>query len=658
MQLAGVARSRAAASSVALILALAACGGSTPSGAVVSPATSPAAPTTGLTSAVPSSGSAPGLIDLTGAEAADPAAAARRELEIVRQVRDDAGMPALIGHSGPAAFAALDAIEAGFGTTLLEAASAAIASRGTPPLAAGDPLAGQVASLDARPAQGRIVPGAIDVSLFADTGFTANAIMSLYAGLVERAAESQSGSLPKSEHFDKTADGLRQVVDLSSTITIQTGGGRVTADITMTATDNISDAASGSFVALYTSTAHGHFDVNACPDANGVGEGTYTFETKHELNDVSGTSNGRSGGGRAVEAPFKLIDGDDAHLQRIEATLDLAADAHGPGSAGGPGPTGPFDWNASQQTQIVMPAGGGTTGSGAAPSVTGSGGASAGGALFFTSAMAQLFLAEVGKEAQSFWRSGKCIELKPSDDTRKVQPNEQIDLTVEAAHAFTGEAVKAPIVAKFTGMQSIEPVDQPVDPPAHYTFKAGAHRDDKGTIDLTQTSKRGIGLRQIVFTVEMAALVASIDSTLHVDFAGNVYDTTIRLPPLDLTPTDGSYRGEGTVHTTTTYTPPAGCSPVTYQGTFQSQVTARIDPADPTQALVRVGFTPGPVKTEHIVCGGRSQAFPGTTNLASWAALSTREIAVPIDGSAHVDTAIPGGTSKITITIKRKTPVR
>ncbi|MEA2653275.1 MAG: hypothetical protein QOI37_502 [Chloroflexota bacterium] len=658
MRLARAVRSRAAASGVTIALLVTACGGSTPSGRITGPVTSPVASTAGTSATIPASGAAAGLIDFTGAETADPAAAAHRELELVRQVRDDAGMPALIGQSGPAAFAALDVIEAAFGKGVLEDASTAIASRRTPPLGAADPLAGQVASLDARPAPGRIVAGAIDVSLFADTGFTANAIMGLYAGLVERAAENQSGTLPKSEHFDKTADGLRQVVDLRTTITVRTGGGRVQADITMTATDNISDATTGSFVGLYTSTAHGHFDVNACPDANGLGVGTYTFETKHELNDVSGASTSRAGGGRKVDAPFKLIDGDDAHLQRIEATLDLAADAHGPGSAGGPGPTGPFDWGASQQLQLVMPAGGGTTGSGAAPTVSGSGGRSASGALFFSSAMAQLFLAEVGKAAQTFWRSGKCIELKPSDDTRKVQPNEQIDLTVEARHAFSADEIKAPIVAKFSGMQSVAPVDQPIDPPAKFTFKAGGHQDDKGTIDLTQTSRRGIGLRQIVFTVNATPLVASIDSTLHVDLAGNVYDTTIHLAPIDLAPAaDGSSRGEGTVHTTTTFTPAAGCNPVTYTGTFQSQVSARIDPVDPTKALVRVGFTPGPVKTEHIVCGGRSQAFPGTTFLGSWAALSTREIPVAIDGSAHVDSAIPGGTSKITITIKRKPPV-
>src|SRR6185295_6267689 len=103
------------------------------------------------------------------------------------------------------------------------------------------------------------------------------------------------------------------------------------------------------FVALYTSSAEGSFDVNACPDAGGIGAGTYTFQTRHELNDVSGSANARSSGGRSVQAPFRLVDGDDAKLLQVEASLDLGADARGPGSPAGTGPEGPIGWEGDQQ---------------------------------------------------------------------------------------------------------------------------------------------------------------------------------------------------------------------------------------------------------------------------------------------------------------------
>lgn len=342
---------------------------------------------------------------------------------------------------------------------------------------------------------------AIDVSLFADTGFTASAIMSLYAQLIQRAAQTQNGTLPRQESFDKTADGLRQQVDLNTTFTIQTGGGRVSADIIMSATDRITDAATGSFVALYTSRSIGHFDVNACPDESGVAEGTYTFETTHELNDVSATDAARSGAGRSVEAPFRLIDGEDAHLVRIEASLDLEADGRGPGSPAGPGPTAPFDWGATQQLQIVMPVGGSTTATGTGINLTGTGGERASGAMLVSSAMAQLFMAQVGREAETFWRKGECIEIRTTEDSRTVSPTETLELEASAVGKFDGQEIDAPIKADFSGKESLEPSGEPQDPPASFTFTAGSQTGDKGTMQLEQVGVRGIGRKTVEFTV-------------------------------------------------------------------------------------------------------------------------------------------------------------
>ena len=437
------------------------------------------------------------------AEAADPAAAGKRELELIREVRESAGMQALIGAEGAAAFADLDAIEDAFGDKLVAEVAAALDAGKIPTAGAADPIVGQLASVGGQPSRAHWSADEIDISIFADTGFTASVIMSLFTGLVERAAENRSGTLPRSETIDKTTGGLRQQVDLSTTFVVQTGGGKVSVDIIMSATDRISDATTGSFVALYTSRSTGHFDVDACPDEQGVAAGTYTFETKHELNDVSTSTASQSGGGRAVNAPFRLIDGEDAHLLEIQADLDLSADARGPGTPGGPGPTAPFDWQAAQQVQIVMPAGGGTGGFGGAATVTGSGGEQAGGVMFLSSAMAQLFIGQVGKEAERFWRSGECVDLVPSEESKKVDPNEQIELTVEAKEALgDGGEIDAPIVATFSGKASLDPAGVPVDTPSKFTFKAGSEPDDKGTIELEQISVRGIGRKTVEFTVE------------------------------------------------------------------------------------------------------------------------------------------------------------
>jgi len=493
-----------------------ACGAPTPSGSAA--AASPA----GGASLEPSTSSpvAPAAGDLIQyPDAADPVTASRLELGLVRQIRDEAGMPALLGDGGPAAFATLDGIEAAYGRKVLLDAANAID---------GTAVLGGKAGMPAAP---RLGPAVIDTSLFAETGFMANALMSMLTTLVQRAGSNGSATVPREEHFQSDEGGLHQDVTLSTTITVKTGDGRASGEVRISATDRITKP-DGTFVALYTSSAEGSFDVNACPDAGGIGAGTYTFQTRHELNDVSGSANARSSGGRSVQAPFRLVDGDDAKLLQVEASLDLGADARGPGSPAGPGPTAPFDWTATQQVDIVMPAAGGTTGSGRDATVSGAGGERAQGSMLTSELFAMLFFGEIGKEAERFWRSGACIDLKPSRDTGTVDPGEQVDLTVTSTSKFGDHGeIKAPIVATFTGKQSLDPNDQPVDAPATFSFEAGPDEGDVGTIDLKQTSKRGIGLRQVVYTVSGKPLLLSLTSKstsdtspLVITYQGSVTD--------------------------------------------------------------------------------------------------------------------------------------
>ncbi|HEY4633741.1 MAG TPA: hypothetical protein VIH00_07465, partial [Candidatus Limnocylindrales bacterium] len=485
-----------------VMVAASACGPAAPATSTPGTGAPPASATAGASAGSSASGAA-GVEPIDYAASADPAAPAQRELQLGAEIRDDAGMVALIGTDGAGAFATLDDLTTEYGRQLVAEVAAGVDSGSILTEDGAQRLDGLVASVDGAPPAVVLPPGVIDVSLFAETGFTASAILTMLTPLVERAGEGVSGELPKQESFDKTDGGLRQQVDLNTTIVIAAGGGKVSADVIMAATDRITNAATGSFVALYTSRSTGHFEVEACPDRNGVAKGTYTFETRHELNDVGGVSATRSVAGRAVNAPFTLHNGDDARLQRIEADLALRADAAGPGTPGGPGPTGPFDWTAALPVHITMPASGGRTAVDAGnATVTGSGGERASGAMGLTSAMAQLFLGQVAAEAERFWRSGECIVLEPSRDTGSVDASETISLVVKARAKFgDGAEIDRPIKAEFDGKESLSPTGQPQPAPATFTFKAGAEKDDKGTIDLEQTSNRGIGKRRVEYTV-------------------------------------------------------------------------------------------------------------------------------------------------------------
>jgi hypothetical protein len=161
--------------------------------------------------------------------------------------------------------------------------------------------------------------------------------------------------------------------------------------------------------------------------------------------------------------------------------------------------------------------------------------------------MAQLFLGAVGREAETYWRSGECVELVPSRDTGTVQPEEKIDLTVTSKAKFDDRGeIKAPIVATFSGKASLDPHDQPQDPPAHFAFKAGKDEGDKGIIDLKQTSRRGIGKRQVVYTVSGKPLLVSVTSKsvanigVTLTYLGTVKD-------LKVTSQGDAYQGTGPI---------------------------------------------------------------------------------------------------------------
>ncbi len=275
------------------------------------------------------------------------------------------------------------------------------------------------------------------------------------------------------------------------------GGGHVGLDLDIASVDSLTEQATNKQIAQLQGTAHGHLDVNACPDTNGVAEGSYELRLHEEL-VRPGSPNAKSE--KDVKAPFRLIDGDDAHLVRIETDVQIDKNAKGPGTPGGD-PGGPFDWTVSATIpEVIAPSGTVTLNGGTWKSDGNATPSQIDGAVNGRRS-AESYLQQIATETEKFWRAGKCINLKPSDDTRAVDPNEAIHLTVDATGRFDGQEIKAPITAAFSGKASLQPTDTPVAPPAAFDFAAGTTQGDKGTIGLTQTGKRGIGKKTVEFTV-------------------------------------------------------------------------------------------------------------------------------------------------------------
>ncbi len=483
---------------VLLAFALVGCGSST------SPATSPApggaGPTTtgqAAQSTGPSSAGGGGgqgafpTPDLPDSEQSTFLAAANAELDLRRRMRDEIYVADVIGNDGAAVITDIEGAEKAFG----EAAMADFVTKTGIDLSASIDVSRPLAMTGDQP------PFEWSGSLFGYTSF----MTSTWLGFAPQAIQNLAGeakfrsqTIEKTETHDSTIGSLKEHLVLTEKVTIGAGEGRLVFDVTLESAAVLTEAATGTEVAKRSSTGTGHFEVNACPDDKGVAEGTYTLVDKEEVTNAAGTSNG---GTASTDATFRLLDGDDAHLIHTEAEANLDAKAHGAKPAGNGGAGEPFDWDASATFKITIPAAGKTTYD-AITNVASTDGTTAKlGYVGWLLAAADHYLAEAAREAEKFWRSGKCIELKPSEESRKVKPNEQVSLTVDSTHKWDKRPVTAPIKAAFNGQTSLSPTDAPQPPPASFTFVAGPKQGDKGTIDLTQTGVRGIGKKTVEFTV-------------------------------------------------------------------------------------------------------------------------------------------------------------
>ncbi|MCI0345679.1 MAG: hypothetical protein L0221_09595, partial [Chloroflexi bacterium] len=219
--------------------------------------------------------------------------------------------------------------------------------------------------------------------------------------------------------------------------------------------------------------------------------------------------------------------------------------AHGPGTPGGD-PGEPFDWGASVAVPAVIDAGGNLSLDGAGATSVGTATDAQYQEVINGYLSAYPILVEIGKAAERFWRDGNCIELTTGESSRSVEPQEEIRIEVDAEGAFDHAAVKAPIVATFSGKEKLEPAGAPVDPPAAFDFTAGSEPGDKGTIELKQTSRRGIGLKTITYTVGSEDLLLKVSGTLNESSIGS--NLTITLEPTTLKRVGGAYQGTALVH--------------------------------------------------------------------------------------------------------------
>jgi hypothetical protein len=564
--------------------------------------------------------------------------AAEAELELIAQMRADAGFAEVLGPDGEAILAAFDQARQDHG----EGALADFAANLGIDLSAANPA---FAALPGAPAfEGPAARAEWSGSLLGETSATMTMVMALMSDVVKISDTTGKGTLVRPEHVVKnpTPD-TTETIDITTTYTIDAGSGMISADVDIDSTDVITDP-SGAQTAGLTATGHGHIDVNACPDANGKVNGTYEVSWEE-------TASGASGSGSATthysnKAPFTIWNSANAQWTRVDTTMNVERGATGPGTASG-------DWNVQATVPMTITAQGKTvigydlaqethTGSATATQVnnTAQGTHSS-----------QQFLAELAKAAQRFYQSGACVELQVSPGSKEVDPEEHVSVSADAFGKFDHAHIAAPITAAFSGKASLEPANTPVDAPATFDFTAGNDPGDVGTITLKLTSIRGVGLATVKYKVKGGDLLVSYTSTLSIPaqtggIQGTIVMTDVKLTGGSELTGDGTFQASGSIV--------VGPCSENFNQSIDATVTATRDEADENLLHVKLALGGGAQSVTLQCPEGLTYSFPFATVVQLWFASLQHPAAVPIDGNATVN----GNGGSTTITVKKVVPTQ
>lgn len=548
------------------------------------------------------------------------------ELELRDGLRES-GLAAVLGEDGAGFLERFDADLAEHGW---QAISGLADSAGIGPLAgSGLTVAlGPVGPLTA----------AWDGSLQAVSG---NFTLSMFMGMVVREWQrlsssdwSTQGELPANVH-DRVVDEIAEHSEIRTTVNGSAAGDELHFEIQVVSEATLTSVSTGEVVANYEATGRGVIDVKGCPDADGIAEGHYTLE----LEEQAGGSGASAGGSTTIDGPFQMLDGDDAHL--IKTDFEGALDSAGSGI----GPSGdPFDWSVQSTYPISIPAGGGLDidESNATYQETAASGDRGQRATAGLILMAANFLTGVAQEAERFWRSGKCVDLTTSDESRKVDPSEEVNFEVTATHHFDTEEIEAPITASFSGTDKIDPTSgTPVDPPVSFTYTAGSEPGDKGSIKLEQKSKRGIGKKTIEFEVALQQVRVIYAGTYR--FADSISELRWEGDVLI-----GGGRGETTaLLTLTSEALLLTLCPSEVSMEVPVTVTATVDEADPE--LFRLSMAPPPPPDWDLTSCEAAAQMSASSSLSGWAAGLQGPVEVRMGETVNVFSSILGVSAEIRV---------
>ncbi|MEX2546995.1 MAG: hypothetical protein WD830_04310 [Chloroflexota bacterium] len=341
----------------------------------------------------------------------------------------------------------------------------------------------------------------------------ASALAIVTASLTAGQALGQGGTRQASKTETRTTttgdDVATVTVNMKGTIT--STGSRVVAEFTFDLTGNVSNSVSGA-TAQMTGSATAHVEIDGCPDAGGSSKGKMSLTSKESVSGQHDGGDGTASWTRDLSGDFDIAVDDEANTSGV--TMEVQANESVVETNREPGEDEPETegHELGGTFNVAYSSGPGLTG--LAPVGEASGDVSHERdatrahliALVRSAAYAISVAAfSLGRDAERFWRDGKCIEVIVAPAGGDVDANSKTDVVAKVKHRFEGNELTKPVEATLAGVKTIDPVNKKQPAPATSIYTAGPNADDKGDITFESVSNRGIGKKSVTFTVKPGA---------------------------------------------------------------------------------------------------------------------------------------------------------
>ncbi|HXG26810.1 MAG TPA: hypothetical protein VNL94_08175 [Candidatus Binatia bacterium] len=336
-------------------------------------------------------------------------------------------------------------------------------------------------------------PLPFDVDSLANAGVVGLALAAAFT-MFSTPSNSSGANIDLDSTQSQTANGETSTARVATTIQFGSSGSQLSADVSLSVDVTVTNATSGAVLRTARFLSRGTIKLDLCPDSSGKARG-------HVSMRVEGGTSADGAGVVEVESDVEVTVGDDAWIQSVTGDGTSTQTTAGPGrgprrsvvTAGFTAPVsraGIIDAGRGSERGRILEESGEPLTEAEATAAARQVGSTMGVATYV-----------VATRAQDHWRGGNCVEIRATEQTRKVKKNETVQFEARVWHKVEGVELTKPIHSAFAGTASLDPVDVEVPSPMLLSFKAGPNLDDQGTVSLTTTSNRGIGTLDITFTV-------------------------------------------------------------------------------------------------------------------------------------------------------------